>query len=405
MSVYRYERRSSPALLLFGIALVTVVVLAAAVYQLSRGLPAPSTTITLPQTSVLGQPKAPTMPTDGAAIVAVDGLGILGKNDSGEAKPIASVTKMMTAYILLQAHPLQPGESGPTIPVTQADADRYWVMVSEDQSVQPVNAGETLTELQLLQGMLIPSANNYAEIGAAWDAGSIEAFVDKMNAQAQALGMTHTVYDDPSGFSDNSVSTVGDQLILARAAMNDPVFAQIVGMPTVDLPAAGKVSNVNQLLGVGGIVGIKTGQTEAAGGNLMFAAQREISGQQIEVIGGVFHQADHQGAFDGTISILNSLNNGLQVLRVVPAGQPVGQVDPAWGDAVNVVVGQDVTMLVWPGMTLETTVNYSPVKAGMKKGDLVGELVVKLGEQEQHVPLVLDADLPGAGFSYKLTHF
>jgi D-alanyl-D-alanine carboxypeptidase (penicillin-binding protein 5/6) len=335
----------------------------------------------------------------------VDGLGTLEQNDPGQARPIASVTKMMTAYVLLKDHPLAPGESGPTVEITQADADRYWVMVSQDQSVQPVNPGGVLTELQLLQGMLIPSANNFAEIAAAWDAGSIEAFVDKMNAQAQALGMTHTVYDDPSGFSDNSVSTVGDQLILAREVMRDPVFAQTVGMSEVNLPAAGTVSNVNQLLGTAGIIGIKTGLTDAAGGNLMFAAEKEIAGQQIRVIGGVMHQADHQEAFDGTLGILNSLNNSLQVLRVVPAGQPVGQVDPAWGDAVDVVVAQDVTMLVWPGMTLETTVNYSPVKAGMKKGDNVGELVVKLGEQEQHVPLVLASDLPGAGFSYKLTNF
>jgi D-alanyl-D-alanine carboxypeptidase (penicillin-binding protein 5/6) len=405
VSLYRYERRSSPALLLVGVGLFLLIVLVAVAFQLSRGLPDPATTITLPQTSVLGQPKAPDLPPDGASIVAVDGLGTLGQNDPGQARPIASVTKMMTAYVLLKDHPLAPGESGPTVEITQADADRYWVMVSQDQSVQPVNPGGVLTELQLLQGMLIPSANNFAEIAAAWDAGSIEAFVDKMNAQAQALGMTQTVYDDPSGFSDNSVSTVGDQLILAREVMRDPVFAQTVGMSEVNLPAAGTVSNVNQLLGTAGIIGIKTGLTDAAGGNLMFAAEKEIAGQQIRVIGGVMHQADHQEAFDGTLGILNSLNNSLQVLRVVPAGQPVGQVDPAWGDAVDVVVAQDVTMLVWPGMTLETTVNYSPVKAGMKKGDNVGELVVKLGEQEQHVPLVLASDLPGAGFSYKLTNF
>ncbi len=405
MSLYRYERRSSPALLLFGIACVAALALAFGVYQISRALPDPSTTVTLPETSVLGRPKAPDLPEGGASIVAVDGLGTLGQSPEDEPKPIASVTKMMTAYVLLQEHPLQAGESGPTVEVTQHDADRYWEMVAEDQSVQPVNAGGVLTELQLLQGMLIPSANNYAEIAAVWDAGSIEAFVTKMNAQALALGMNSTVYDDASGFSDLTVSTVADQLILARKAMNNPVFAQIVGMADVDLPAAGTVANVNELLGVGGIVGIKTGQTEAAGGNLMFAAQRQIGGQTVEVIGGVLHQEDHQGAFDGTITILNSLNNSLQVLRVVPSGQPVGTVEPPWGDPVDVVVGQDVTMLVWPGMTLETTVEYTTVKADMKAGDLVGDLIVRVGEQEQHVPLLLASDLPSAGLSYKLTRF
>ena len=405
MSLYRYERRSSPALLLFGVACVAGLMMALGIYQISRALPNPSTTVTLPETSVLGQPKTPDLPDGGQSIVSVVGLGTLGQAGEPGAKPIASVTKMMTAYVLLKEHPLSAGESGPTVELTQADADHYWEMIAQDQSVQPVNAGEVLTELQLLQGMLIPSANNYAEIAAVWDAGSIEAFVDKMNAEAQALGMASTIYDDASGFSDLTVSTAADQLLLERAVMQNPVFAQIVAMPEVDLPVAGTVSNVNELLGVGGVVGIKTGQTEAAGGNLAFAARRDVSGQPIEVIGAILNQADHQAAFDGTISLLNSLNTSLQVLRVVPSGQPIGTVDPPWGEPVSIVVAQDVTMIVWPGMTLEQIVELDSIEAGQKAGAQVGWLTVRLGEQEQRVPLTLAADLPGAGLSYKLTRF
>jgi D-alanyl-D-alanine carboxypeptidase (penicillin-binding protein 5/6) len=403
VSLYRYERRSSPALLLFGIACILGIVLVFGFYQVSRALPNPSATITLPQSSTLGDARLPALPTDGESAVSVVGLGTLGQAGETGARPIASVTKMMTAYVLLKEHPLAPGESGPTVELTQADADRFWEMVAQDQSVQPVNAGEILTELQLIQGMLIPSANNYAEIAAKWDAGSIEAFVTKMNAQAQALGMSSTIYDDVSGFSEQTVSTAHDQLILAREVMQVPVIAQTVAMPQVDLPAAGTVDNVNELLGVGGIVGIKTGFTEAAGGNLAFAAKRDSAGQTIEIIGIIMGQVDRPAAFDATIAALNSLNNGLQALRVVAAGQPVGTVKPSWGDPVNVVVAQDVTMLVWPGMTLETTVEMDPVKAGQKAGDQVGWLVVALGEQEQRVPLVLAGDIPGAGLSYKLT--
>lgn len=405
VSLYRYERRSSPALLLFGITCVAALVLALGIYQVSRALPNPSTAITLPETSVLGQARAIDLPETGTSIVAVDGLGTLGQFGEPGAKPIASVTKMMTAYVLLKGHPLQPGEGGPTMEITQQDADRFWEMVAEDQSVQPVNAGQVLTELQLLQGMLIPSANNYAEIAAIWDSGSIEAFVGKMNAEALALGMTSTIYDDVSGFSDLSVSTAADQLVLARAAMANPVFAGIVGTKEIELPGAGLVTNVNELLGVGGVIGIKTGQTEAAGGNLAFAAQRQVGGQTVEVIGAIFNQEDRAGAFDGTIGVLNSLNNNLQVLRVVPAGQPVGTVDAPWGDPVDVVVAQDVTMLVWPGMTLETIVEFDAVTAGTKAGEQVGTLLVRLGEQEQRVPITLAADLPDAGLSYKLTRF
>lgn len=405
VSLYRYERRSSPVLLLVGIACLLAVIAALGVYQVSRALPNPSVTVTLPQASVLGNARAPTLPTEGAGAVSVTGLGTLGQTGEQGARPIASVTKMMTAYVLLKDHPLQPGESGPAVEITQGDADRFWEMVAEDQSVQPVNAGQVLTQLQLLHGMLIPSANNYAEIAAVWSAGSVGAFVDRMNAEAQALGMTSTIYDDVSGFSDLTVSTAHDQLILAREVMANPVFAEIVATPQIDLPGVGPVANVNELLGVGGIVGIKTGQTEAAGGNLAFAASREASGQDIEVIGVVMNQEDRPAAFDATIEVLNSLNNGLQVLRVWPAGQPIGSVEPAWGDPVDVIIAHDVSMLVWPGMTLESIVELDPVGPEQKAGDQVGTLTVRLGEQEQQVPLTLADDIPGASTSYKLTRF
>jgi serine-type D-Ala-D-Ala carboxypeptidase (penicillin-binding protein 5/6) len=405
VSLYRYERRSSPALLIFGVACFIGVVLALGIYQVTRALPNPGATVTYPESSVLGEARRPVLPEAGASAVSVVGLGTLGQVGETAARPIASVTKMMTAYVILKEHPLQPGDSGPAVEITQHDADRYWEMVAQDQSVQPVSAGQVMTELQLLQGMMIPSANNYAEILAVWDAGSVEGLVSKMNREAQALGMNSTIYDDVSGFSSLTVSTAADQLILARAAMQNPVFAEIVGTAEFEVPGVGTVGNVNQLLGVSGIVGIKTGFTEEAGANLAFAARREAAGGQIEVTGIVMGQADYSAAFDATIATLNSLTNYLVPLRVVPAGQPVGRVDPPWGDAVDVVVAQDVTMLVWPGMTLETIVQYDEVPAGGQEGDQVGTLLVRLGEQEQRVPVVLAGDLPGAGFGYKLTRF
>ena len=298
----------------------------------------------------------------------------------------------MTAYVLLRDHPLNPGESGPTIEVTEFDADRFWEMVGQDQSVQPVNEGVVLTQLQLLQGMLIPSANNYAEIAARWDSGSVPAFVEKMNRTAQELGMTNTRYVDVSGYESGSRSTAADVLIIARAAMANPVFAQIVGTKSIRLPTAGTVNNVNELLGIDGVVGIKTGTTEDAGGNLAFAAKREAAGVQIEVVGVVLGQKDRPAAFTATRTILNSINSGLQVTRAIPAGQPVGQADPAWGDEVDIIVNEDVMMLIWPGMTMTTTVEIENVPAEGKAGDQVGWLNVKIGDQEARVPLTLARD-------------
>ncbi len=410
MQRYGYERRRSsapipPASLTLGLLIVLGIAIAVVGYQLLRGVAAPVVNVTMPESSVIGQPVNPPLPADGGSVVAVDGLGTLATVGDTTPRPLASVAKMMTAYVILHEKPLQQGESGPIVTVSQADGDRYWQMVAQDQSVVPVNPGETLTELQLLQGMLIPSGNNFAEILAEWSAGSVPAFVDKMNAAAQQLGMKNTHYDDASGFSSKSVSTAQDQLILARELMKDPVFASIVGTKTVDLPLAGSLDNVNQLLGTDGIVGIKTGSTEDAGGNLAFAATRPAAGQQINVIGVVLGQKDLTGAFDATETVLKSLDQYLQVTRVVPVGQPVGTVKPVWGPQVDIVTGKEVQMLTWPGMKLETKVEIDDVTPPKSANGQVGWLTVTMGEQTQKVPLLLATPIGSASLTWKLTRF
>jgi D-alanyl-D-alanine carboxypeptidase (penicillin-binding protein 5/6) len=319
---------------------------------------------------------------------------------------------MMTAYVILQDHPLAPGETGPVIELTTADEERWLEMISQDQSSLIVYAGQRLTQLQLLQGLLVPSANNYAEILATWDAGSIAAFVDKMNAQAQALGMLDTTYHDTSGFSAATVSTPADQLLLARAAMQDPVFAATVRLEEVTIPSVGAVASVNQLLGVDGVVGIKTGFTEEAGGNFAFAAIRDIGGQQVDVYGVILGQGDHvdgfesrQAAFTATQTALNSLDAGLEYRLVISNRQPMATVTTDWGDDVDLVVTEDVELLTWPGVTLQTTVEVEDVSPGQAAGEQVGWVNLILGEQARRLPLVLADDLDGPSIFWRLTHF
>src|ERR671937_484122 len=191
-----------------GVALLLIVVAAAAINYL-RPIPAVAATPTLRSTDVIPG-TAPTLPwpARGAAAVGVSGLGFIASSGNEQAIPAASVTKVMTALLLLRDDPLPVGGSGPAYTVTDADVQAYQTDLAQGQSVVRVEAGERLTEMQLLQGMLIPSANNYAEMVARWNgAGSIDAFVAKMNERAAALKMTHTHFADPAGASAQSVST------------------------------------------------------------------------------------------------------------------------------------------------------------------------------------------------------
>jgi D-alanyl-D-alanine carboxypeptidase (penicillin-binding protein 5/6) len=188
--------------------------------------------------------------------------------------PIASLAKVMTAYLVLRDHPLDGGDGSLGLTVTVADVADTERRAGQDESIVRVAAGETLTERQALAALLLPSANNVAAMLARAAAGSSAAFVARMNDMADALDMRHTSYTDPSGFDEATRSTAADQLVLAQQAMRLPDFAALVALPSYELPVAGTVHNTNRLLGREGFVGIKTGSDGAAGGCFMFRAHR-----------------------------------------------------------------------------------------------------------------------------------
>jgi D-alanyl-D-alanine carboxypeptidase (penicillin-binding protein 5/6) len=231
-------------------------------------------------------------PAYGQAAVQIGGSQVqAGPNQQPAA--IASVAKVMTAYLVLRDHPLPPGREGPTITLTDADVADTERRRRQEESVVSVAAGERLTERQALQALLLPSANNIAAVLARWDAGSEARFVARMNAAARSLGMTRTRYTDPSGYDDGTVSTAADQVRIVDRAMRVPVFASTVATASATLPVVGTVRNTNTLLGHNGFVGVKTGSTGAAGGCFAFRAIRWIDGKRTTITGVVLGQRGH----------------------------------------------------------------------------------------------------------------
>jgi D-alanyl-D-alanine carboxypeptidase (penicillin-binding protein 5/6) len=210
-----------------------------------------------------------------------------------EPVPIASVAKVMTAYLVLRHHPLDAGDDGPSFVVTDADVDDTDARRHQGQSIVPVRAGEELTERQALTAILLPSANNIAVLVARQVSGSVPAFVAEMNRTARSLGMARTTYTDPSGFDDGTVSTAVDQLRLARVVARDETLAAMMATRSDRLPVAGVVTNTNTLLGRDGFVGMKTGSDSAAGGCFMFRAVVHTASGDATLIGVVLGQRGH----------------------------------------------------------------------------------------------------------------
>ncbi len=229
-------------------------------------------------------------PADGVSAADISGSGVVAGPGATRPVAIASVAKVMTAYLILHDHPLPPGGSGPDITVQSPEAAAYPSQVRDGDSLVPVVAGETITERQALEALLLPSADNMAWILARWDAGSQAAFVARMNATAHRLGMTGTSYTDPSGLDPSTTSTAADQVRLGMAAMRVPALATIAAMSTAVVPVAGLVRNTNTLLGQDEIVGLKTGSTQAAGGCVLVAAWHEASGHRTLIVAAAFGQ-------------------------------------------------------------------------------------------------------------------
>ena len=253
---------------------------------------------------------APAPVGGGRAAVAVDGIGELVDVGGDQVAPIGSVAKVMTAYLVLRDHPLADGDDGPVLVVTAADEADYRSRIASGQSLLEVRTGDRLTERQAVEALLVPSANNIADLLARWDSGSVDAFVARMNATAADLSMARTHYADPSGFDPATVSSPRDQVALAQEAMQIPALAQIAAMRSVQLPRVGAVANYNRMLGVDGVVGLKTGSTDQAGGNLLFAAWVPVDGRDRLMVGAVFgqlvgHSTDEQ--LDRTFAVSRSI--------------------------------------------------------------------------------------------------
>ncbi|GAA4593978.1 serine hydrolase [Planotetraspora phitsanulokensis] len=210
-------------------------------------------------------------PSEGQAAVEVEGVGSLGVSGEQTPVPIASVTKVMTAYVILSRHPLRSGDDGPLIKVDHIAANESYL---PQESTVPLQEDRRIPLRRMLELMLVPSGNNVARLLARWDAGSQERFVERMNAAADRLGMTHTRYTGASGNEDSTVSTAADQLKLAKQAIRDPVFAEVVAQADTAVPGeVRRFPNTNTLLNRHGVIGIKTGSGTAAGGNLMWASR------------------------------------------------------------------------------------------------------------------------------------
>lgn len=384
------------------LAAAVIALVAIACVGTVRLLAAPPTltataTATTPWVPVGGTPPTVAAPPHGSlAVDALVGTAVthLAAADAATVRPIASVAKTMTALVVLDLHPLQPGQAGPVITMTQVDVDDYLRIASQNGSFVPVRVGERFSERELLLGLMLPSANNLALSAARWVDGSIAAFVARLNARASALGMSRTHFADPDGLDAGTTSTATDLLRLGEAAVANTSLVEVVSQTTATLPDGTVVTNLDRLLVLEpGWIGIKTGWTPQASGCLLFAARRQpvpgspgltvvgaALGQPPDLTSGWTHP-ELGGAFDVARNAVQTALAQYAAVRVGSSSIPLsGRLSAPWGTSTGVLVsGPDRVVLLRLGDPLVVTTHLRAVTAPAPAGTAAGDVTVSAG--------------------------
>ncbi len=391
--------------------LVVVAVLALAVgaaVQWFRPLPPPTVSGLSTEIHIPGSVPTLPWPATGEAAVSVPGVGSLSRNANTPPVAIGVLSGVLTAYVVLKDHPLSTGgAAGPSIAVTPQTLAAYQSGIASGEPELPVSAGQSVTELTALEGLLIDSDNDMATLLAGWDAGNPAAFVSKMDLTAVALGLRHTKITEPGGADNAVMSTPSDLIRLGEAAMRIPVFQQIVSLGEVNLPGAGLRFNPNFVLGQNGVVGIAAGADTTANGCYLFAAREVVGGQPITLYGAVLGQSGSQGpntaAVDAGDALMKAALSDLTTAPIVQAGQVVGRLSAPWGGSAPVTASRSVTVPVWSGLDRPVSARLARLTAPVAAGTAVGSLQVRSGSQVTQVPLHNSALLRGPSWFWRLT--
>jgi serine-type D-Ala-D-Ala carboxypeptidase (penicillin-binding protein 5/6) len=345
-------------------------------------------------------------PHEGQAAAEMEGIGSFGASGGETPAPIASVAKVMTAYLTLREHPLATGEDGFVVRITPMEVEEQEQRAALGESTVAMKAGERITERQALEALLLPSANNIAALLAMYEPGGLAAFVARMNSTARKLGMNSSTYTDPSGFDDTTVSTAVDQLRLARVAMRIPAFAEIVDEPAAELPGVGRITNYDGLLGTGGYIGVKTGSDRAAGGCFVFAKQITIGGRRLTMLGVVLGQRGSsliEAALVSADQLADSAAASLRVRTVLPAGTSVLSASSVDGRGTTGATAAALREIGWGGVELPVQLAVRPSMTHLQAGESMATVTIR-GARATRTRAVAVGTVGGPSIGWRLRH-
>lgn len=338
-----------------------------------------------------------------SAIAALDRPGVLAHAGSEAALPIASITKIITALVVLDAKPLMANEAGPTIVFGPADLDYYYAQQAQLGLVWPVFDGQALSQRDVLNVVLLASANNYAQSLALWAYGSDAAFVAAAAKWLSAHGLENTTLTEASGIQETNRSTAQDMTTLARLAVESPVVAAIVSTRSVVVPGLGTVTNRNQMLGIDGVDGIKTGTLDDDWACLLFSTDVTIGSEVKTLVGVVIGGPDHPTIDAAIRALIEDAIAGYTEVTLASSGDLFAEYDTPWGDETSAVATATVKRVVWGEDEITFTVDAVPVRL-TTVGLSAGVVHVRIGTESFDISLEFSDEIDDPGPWWRLTN-
>jgi len=360
----------------------------------------------LPYLPVTAEKIPPTHPIalswSGQSSVAVgtaDG-GVKATAGSQAQRPTASIAKVITVLVVASVHPLAVGSDGASITMGAADVAQIGAVESAGGVALPVSRGQVWTQRQMLDGILLVSANNLANSYAIWAFGSMRAYHDAAMNWLAAQGLKNTVVgSDACGLDPATRSTPSDLFALGTKLMADPGLRDIVSQQHATGPGGLALDNTNALIGQDGFIGIKTGTMSVAGYCLLFANKLQVDGQTVLVIGVVLNEPSDPARFQAAQALVAFMKNNIVPTDVV-AGQTFGYVTDLDGHAVPIVAASGI-----PGVRMRdqiVTVRLTVTRLDMPVADGTPVGTVTVGDTT--VPLVVGSAIPSGDLGWRLEH-
>ncbi len=324
-------------------------------------------------------PQPPELTAASATLVDLDSGQLLFELEPTERRAIASVTKIMTALLVIEAVP-------PEDVVTVSP-----LAASQSGAVLGLEEGEEIPVGELMYALMLQSANDAAVALAEHISGTVEGFVDRMNERARQLRLKDTRFASPNGLDDTGYSSARDLAAITVVAYGNPTFGRVVRTKFREIPAPTgpprSIQNRNALLWLyPGAVGVKTGYTSAAGFCLVAAAEREGLRLGAVILGAP------EDAFSDASALLNYGFAAYERRVVVEEGQSF---DPLRVEGREVPVAADValTLLLRRGREVELTVEpEAGLTLPVAAGERVGTVIASAGDRTLgEVPLVAES--------------